>query len=170
MQTLEKIEMKLFFCQPDLRKFHKWDVVAVGDQPDAKECKVLYKSKILCNWPSWDLIRLTTGEKVRWRRGTIEGQRRYLFPYSDAIDVLCRRKGAHRRIKEYCQSATASGLAELASQVLERAGVRDKYYWLEDPETAMRLILTYLGDLSRSDLEALGDRLGPQANAAQPAA
>jgi hypothetical protein len=95
----------------------------LGDAPDTRICEILLAVKVLQNHPSqWHsrfpngYIRLFTADKRRIyfdRRGSVDGNPRYLFKTNDYVIEIAKQIALRSSIRRWAETATTADLGAL---------------------------------------------------------
>lgn len=144
-------------------------LVGTGDSLDARVSTLLFDSKVRHGWPSKDQIILENHKVFIISRKTIDGRKVSLFPWSDEIDHLWRRRRAEVVILDYAARASQADLAPLAEIVFKATRTRFWPAMLLVPSLMRPSIQRALPDLSLTDVEVLAEIILAE-TASRPAA
>ncbi len=136
--------------------------VIVGDNPDARITKFLFRSKVENNWPSqWHTrykdgyIKFENWEKFDLAKQTIRGKSVFLFPDTPEIYILWVRQTLEDKIKASVDKMAPkdkSTAMQLIQKLVDSA--------IHNHPFGKRLVLELLQALSVSQLEDLADQFG----------
>jgi hypothetical protein len=106
--VLNVSEREKFGCLKDFSSLNgrEKQYVIVGDNPDARIAKLLFRSRVAKNWPSqWHTrykagyIEFENGKKFDLANQTIRGKSVFLFPDTPGIHILWLRQTLENKIR-----------------------------------------------------------------------